>query len=257
MQRRYRMQQRSPSIFWLLLTATICVDALAVIGVVDGSSLLVLQALVYGELSVCCIWTGLSREKSIWTQAVAWLGVIAAIAILSFACAAATASKIWGWLPWSLPQAILQAALLLMFLWVLERTRFWQSRSGVTAKWRFSLGQLFTIMTVVAVLAAWFHKHYEFYMDGLWNTLATIGGKSVLGLGCAISWSLALHWLMRFAITVALAILVGVGCALLVWGPFVYHEHLAYFIIQAVVLSLWLGLTPILHKSPTPADAEA
>ena len=214
-QRRYHMPQRSPIIFWLLLAATICVDAVAADHVAKGAyyeANLVLQALIYGDLSVVCIWSGLSREKSLWTRSASWLAGVVAISVLTIAMHG-LAGRFWGWLVWTLPQTILHAAMLLMFLWLLERTPFWQRHTGVAAKWRFSLGQLLIITTVVAVLTTWFRNNYNFYMDGLLITLAPIGGRAVLGLGSAVSWSLPLHWLLRFAITVALAILLGVGCA--------------------------------------------
>ena len=62
-QRRYHMQHASPLIFWLLLAATLSIDAV-VSTLINPRlpqssvqySIIALHALVFGQLSIVCIW---------------------------------------------------------------------------------------------------------------------------------------------------------------------------------------------------------
>src|SRR3954468_9417031 len=76
------MLQRSPLIFWLLLAATICVDAVAFswAEAASGDSFgsVAFEALMLSQISVVCIWSGLRSEKSMWTRFSPFLAVVVA-----------------------------------------------------------------------------------------------------------------------------------------------------------------------------------
>jgi hypothetical protein len=249
------VQHRSLLIFWLLLAATISIGAVAfqltVTGVYDAG--IVLQSLVFGHLSVICIWSRLSGEKPIWRRIATWLSVALAVAVLSIAQVRMQLSELWAGFYWKLTPTIIHAALLLISLWILERMAFWKRRTGVAAKWRMSLGELFTITTIAAILAASFHNSV-LSNDGKWTHLAFLGAGSALALASPVIWTLRLHWLLRFSILVSVAMGFGVLFAQVYWGPFAYREEASYFLIQAVILAFWLTFGAIL---PSDSQGEA
>ncbi|HEY2894348.1 MAG TPA: hypothetical protein VGJ16_09050, partial [Pirellulales bacterium] len=156
------MSQSSRVIFWLLLAATICVDAVAFawaeaeVGVYFGS--LAFEALMLCQISVVCIWTGLTSERSKWVRVSPLLAVV-------------VASLVWGMFSEShfvgkvgegrsqricveLVNQGLPAALLLAMLWPLKRTAFWKRRYDSSAAWQVSIADLMFVTSVVAVLGA-------------------------------------------------------------------------------------------------------
>jgi hypothetical protein len=251
------MKQHSLAIFWLLLAATICISAVAFAWVVNDNSShanLVFAAVISGELSVICIWSGLTIEKNIWSRLAAWLAVIAAVLVHIIAAAVVTGKSFseWStWHPWwSLPTA-LHAALLLATLWIFERTSYWRRRTNSVAKWRFSLGQLLSVTTAVAVIASLIHGQYRFYFSD-WSVLPYAPAAAFLGISSAIIWSLTWHWFLRFALALTVAIALGVLFACFYfWGLIL--EETTLFSIQAIILSSWLALAPVLPDRTTVA----
>ena len=79
------MPDRLPIIYWLLLVATICVDA-AVFSwtnaVPDNEfGFIVFDAVMLSQISVVCIWSGLRSEKSMWTRFSPFFAVLLATLI--------------------------------------------------------------------------------------------------------------------------------------------------------------------------------
>lgn len=82
---------RSPVNFWLLLAATICVDAVVFSWFIAGQlsapwyATLVLEALIIGELSIVCIWSALGATQTPWARTAPIAAVVfAAWAIATF-----------------------------------------------------------------------------------------------------------------------------------------------------------------------------
>ena len=241
-QRRYTMPQRSPVIFWLLLAATVAIDAVVFAWMVlepyPKFAAVAYDALVVGQLSVICIWSALTLAKTFWVR----------VAPLVAALLASVAMGMFGVPPratsW-LAYYGLHTALLLAAMWLFARTSFWRGRSGNLAKWRYSLAHLLVAMTVVAVLAAAMRGSELFDREG-WINLAFILWSVILAVVSVVCWSLSGHWLLRLAGVLGLALLFGVGLSVfevLPVFPFIIGSH---YLIQGIILSVWLGCGPIL-----------
>jgi hypothetical protein len=281
-QRRYLMQQRSPLIFWLLLAATACVDLVAFKWVVyenSPDSNILIDALVSSELSIVCICSALRSKKGIGTWIAPWLAVVFAVGARLAQIGGISLlrgsdppigtpgedqafiskfhwSELAGWIPWYLPQFLFQAALLVAILWFFVRTSFWKRSSGNKPAWRFSLIQLLTITTVIAVLIVSMRESPLFDEDGYLGTLLWLGSTVALAIGAVVLWSAPWHWVLRLASVLALATVLGVPMGYYAGGDLGWHliRNIAYYLIQAIVLSIWLALGPLPNDS-TPTDA--
>jgi hypothetical protein len=255
------MPQRSPLTFWLLLAATISVDAVAFAwaeaGPPDNYGFIAFDALVLSQISVVCTWAGLRSEKSMWTRFSPLLAVV-------------LASLVWGMFSerhfigkvgegWSLRMGLvlvnqgLHAAILLAMLWLFKRTALWKRRSDWAAEWQFSIADLLVGMTVVAVLGAGMQLTDTF--DNLdWADIATYGCPALLAISGVLIWSLwRTHWVLRASGVMGAAI----GLVAVVLGA-ERHLHFATafpvimatnYLIQAVVLTVWLAWEPLLPRA--------
>jgi hypothetical protein len=250
------MPQRSPVIFWLLLTATLSVDAIAfswaAIEPDYSYGSVAFHALMLGQISVVCIGSGLSSANPALSRLVPFLSVL-------------VASLAWGmfsfehfndqsgfeeWLE-RVSSALVyhgvHAALLLAMLWLFKRTTFWKQRSNSLAEWKFSIADLLVVMTVVAMLGAGLQL-----TNVLWD-LTSIGflvSSLVLPLASVLFWSLAQPWIIRLPALLGCAMLLGLAVSLTFGIPdgeviLTFETH---FLIQAIVLSIWLGCGRILPQ---------
>ena len=276
------MQNRSPIIFWLLVAATACVDLVAFKWVVNENSPdsnILFDALLSSELSVVCIWSGLRFRKGIGIRIAPWLAVVVAVGARLAQIAGMSLlrggepsaarpdrdqafisgldwSGLEGWIPWYLPQFLFQAAILVAAFWLFGRTPFWKRRSGTSPAWRFSISQLLIITAVLAVLIASMRDSPLFQADGYLGTLLWIGSTVVLAVGAVCLWTLSWHWVLRLASVLALATVLGAASGYYFGGDLGWHliRNTAYYVIQAIVLSTWLGLRSVLGDSkPTVA----
>jgi hypothetical protein len=263
-QRRYCMQYRSPIIFWLLLAATFSVDA--VVGywmAADRYSTanldVVFFALIMSQLSIVCIWSATKPAKTVASQ----IFPFATIAVASLLGAwLDTPSRFLNSLLENLIAFGIQAALLVAALWVLQRTRFWQRRTGIRRPWRYSLAHLLVIMTVVALLAGLFRASSILSREP-WSLVAIVVASVLLAVVSVFFWSLSWHGLLRIAAVIGSAMMIGLAVflAYLVetdlsgYASVMLFIYTTFFLIQGIVLSVWLGLGPILPVSSAGANA--
>lgn len=256
-QRRYHMQHRSPIIFWLILAATLSVDAV-VLSWASGERYttpaylaVAVHALILGQLSVVCIWSALYSTPNIWTQIAPLFAVVLAALIQGLYIQlpghyrdVTTFTTCLGYLG-------LHAVLLLAALWLMQRTNFWQRRTESARTWRFSLFQLLVAMTVTAVLTALMRTN-EFFGEGKWTNIAFECSYVALAIASVVLWSLAWNWFLRLAGVLCVAALFSVVAFFIFFrqisgfGMNVINILHAYYLIQAIVFSLWLGVGPIL-----------
>ncbi len=253
------MPQRSPIIFWLLLAATLAVDAVVFPQVVATNTRVfwsagiylkvMFDALLVSQLSVVCIWAALSTRK--FLRLPAFVAAVAATLIASilrdsptrFTDACRLYFAMYG----------LEAVLLLVGLWFLRGTKYWCRRTGVPFGLQFSLAHLLVAMTVVAVLATAM-RGKEFYGDSKWINLGFAFSVVVMAVASVFFWSQAWHWILRFAATVGTAIFLGAAFGYAAnFGPPSVYVFVTHYLIQAVVLSAWLGWGPILPSSANAA----
>jgi hypothetical protein len=264
MQRRHVMPQRSPVISWLLLAASIAVDAVVLSWIASetypGPLYLVVtfHALVLGQVSLVCIWSAVGDFIGPWRRSAPVPAVFLAAAItatlidkpVTFSDSFANHLAYFG----------MHAALLVAALWLIQRTNYWRQRSGTSRPLRFSLAQLLIVMTVVAVLATTIRSS-PFFGNERWINLVFLGSSVALAIANVLLWNLSRHGLLRLAGAFACAILCGIvfliGAALtsnerLAWIVFVVIG--SHYLIQTAVISVWLGWGQILPNSPANAS---
>jgi len=250
------MQRRSPVIVGLLLAATLSVDVAAYAGFVSEpharvgmvTYVTLFDALIAGQLSVICIWSLLGGSKTFWARLLPWLAALLASLVIGA----------FGFPPlrFGLPYYGLHVALLVTAWWLLERTAFWRRRSGTAAEWRYSLIHLLMVMTVVAVLATAASKSDWLVEDGAVNT-AFVCGSVALAVVSVIAWSFSRshHVLVLLAAVLGFAMLLGAAFSVVEksFMPFYLGTH---YLVQAIILSAWIGMGQILSVLHAPPGAD-
>jgi hypothetical protein len=260
------MRFHSPVIFWLLLTATICVDAVLVTSLAaDGYPapvrlIVAFHALVIAQLSIVCIWSVMSAVQTLVTRGVLLLAPIVAAFVTAVLIDKPMALR--ESLPNHVAHLGLHVALLAISLWLLQRTRFWQRCTGFSHDLRYSVFHLLIAMTLVAVLAVAMRSSSLLGADG-WANAAFMLSSVAIALASVMFWVMPWHWLLRLAATLGLASLLsllpiiamgvsstnpGTASVSLIFG--------AHFLIQALMISIWLGCGLIVPVVRGPVSAE-
>jgi hypothetical protein len=248
------MTHRSPLIFWLLLTATLAVDVVILKLVADepnpsqGYSGIALHALILGQLSIVCIWSACNATPNAWTR----IAPLFAVLLAALTNGLSTRFTVGPVLIFYSGYFGMHAVLLLGSLWLLQRTNYWRRRTGSTRLWQFSLFHALIVMTVVAVLAAFMRNNGFLDNDAVWNSAFAISSVA-LAVISVILWGLSWHWLLRLASVYGVAALLAVGTLVIFVRPprtgfdiNIFNIFHTSYLIQAVVLSSWLGIGPIL-----------
>jgi hypothetical protein len=250
------MPQRSPIIFWLLLAATLSIDALVWTWPwpknLDRPYVLKLQGgLIIGQLSAVCAWSALRIRKPASVQIMPWLAVV--VAATGSPMFVGMSPGIWD----ELTYYGVYVALLLSALWLFERTSLWRRRTGIVSPWRYSVAQLLLAMTLVAVLVANIRNTPQFSDHPLVYGRFVVG-YVVVTIASIICWSSQSHWLIRLAGTMGAALAVVFVVAMTRNFPNTNLPSLVDFLakftlvlgkdylIQALVLSVWIGVGGIL-----------
>jgi hypothetical protein len=216
------------------------------------------HAFVLGQLSVVCIWSVIAMKKSAWLRASPVLAVI--LAALAGAILSDSRGRPVDTLVDNLSFFGSYAAILIVALWLLRRTPYWRRTTGDELAWQYSLGQLLIAMTIVSVLAAALQRSSLLGEDRAIN-IAFTSYCVALAIASVFIWSQSWHSVLRLAATLATAILLNL--ALL---PFAEIEGMggvffltftgAHFLIQGLVLSLWLGIGGLLPLKETAGVEE-
>lgn len=263
-QRRCNMPHPSPIIFWLLLAATISIDAVAFSWAASepdySYGFVTFDALMLSQISVVCIWSGLSVAKSIWTRISPFLAVIVASlawGMLGFEHFAGTIG-LQEWMERTSAALVhqgLHAAPLLAMLWLFKRTAYWKLKSDSSAEWQFSVADLLIVMTIVAVLGAGI-RYTEVFGILDWTSVGFIGSSAILALASVFIWSL--WWtplFLRLCGVIGVAIFLAAALSF-TEEPFtkVFSVVIGtHYLIQALVLCMWLGCGSILPLSRASA----
>jgi hypothetical protein len=242
---------RRGSMFWLLLAATLSLDATAMIWVaVDNdraTAATLYEALCVSQISLLCVWSMLGADRRMWAPLIP----IAAAALVVLAFGHFDALR---WTDAAAEKGVHVAGLMAL-LWILRRTPWWQRGCAPSAreKWQFSLGKLLIVMTVVAVLIV-FLRHAD-ETRAIWNVILgpVVYGSILLPVIAVVVWRSMPRALLRLAATLLAA------AAIAAWPIFLAREYwlstLAFFVIQALVLWLWLEWGGILKRPLTGAPA--
>jgi hypothetical protein len=214
--------------------------------------------IIEAQLSVVCIWAATRLSKSIWSCSAPFVAAGAAAVVSG---TVSTSTDFTSELANYLTYFSLHTILLLASLWLLQRTRWWQRRTGISHELRYSIFQLLITMTVVAVLAAAMRNSSIFGVDG-WANIAYVASSVAIAVASAIIWISPWHWALRLAAVLGCASVLSPVLAIAInlssSGSIASIVSLiigAHYAIQAVVISIWLAWGGILPW-PSSGDAE-
>jgi hypothetical protein len=263
------MQPHSRLNFWLLLTATLSVDAIVASWIVATPFPrsvyigVLYYGMILGQLSAFCIWAALYRSRSVWIQFSPFVTAVPA----AVASAVLVYEREYFWRAGRVAVDLiayfaLQVALLLGALWLLQRTAFWQRRDGARAEWKYSVGQLIILMTIVAILVAMLRDSTLVVGEDRWANLTFLCSTVGLPVVGVILWTSSLHALLRMAGMAASATMFALIFGIVhPFGPATVPSFVeaatagAHFLIQSIVLSAWLSWGSILPTTLTsPAE---
>jgi len=244
------LSRDSRPLFWLLLAATLLVDAVAVYWLYSDTyrtaADTLLEALSVSQISLLCIWSILGSHRRVLVPLVPFAAAAVVVAAadplnrLRFADAAAEKG--------------FHVAGIMALLWILKRTPWWQRDISPAAResWRFSLSQLIVVMTFLGVLVAFLGHTDE--PPGLWrDTLPPfIYGYVFLAVGAVLVWRWVPNAFLRLLLTIAIAFVVAVKPVVEVREYWL--STLSFYLIQAPFLWMWLELGQIITR---PKRAEA
>jgi hypothetical protein len=256
------MPQRLPLITWLLLAATLAVDFVVLNAVAfdryraAGYMVVTFHTLIVSQLSLVCIWSALKAEPSVWTRLAPLFAVAITTTIAGSFMQLDEPHNGWGSFSAYLGYYGFHAVAVLAAMWFLQRTNYWQRRTGKSRTWQFSLFHVLTVTTVTAVLLALTRNNAFFSESRMWNVAFAVSYVA-LAVFCVVVWTFSWHWFFRLACALCVSLLLGIVAyggflefGVLAVNPFnILHAH---YLIEAVVLSIWLGLGPIL---PLGSDA--
>lgn len=252
------MKEQSPIIFWLLLAATICIDTVAVVWVFT-ETLNRSEALYYGlscgQLSVLCIWVAFRARSQYWW----WLppaAVVLLVAVLSYGLFDSAAIR--DVVPREIALAnagllLSQAALLLSVLWVFQQTAVAQAWGpSDSARWRFSLKQVFIVMTATAIILISLRQS-KLIREVPIPVLIWVINNVLLATAILVIQKSRLHRIMRLAITAGIAMALGLVIRLISSGQ---ANGVSLNLIQAIILFTWLEFGEIGPESvQAPSDS--
>jgi hypothetical protein len=236
------MPPAPPVVFWLLLAATLCVDAVATFWIFDSNfgeeSATLFLALAYGELSALCAWAVFARERMGWRWLLPILGAVAA----GLAAGAAEkrgrsfrSEELLAFIGLFVPHVIAAFAV----LWMLKSRR---------RSWRFSIANLFVLMTVLAVLIPLFGRNQ--LLQGAIVAVVTLVIGNIVLLATAIGTRYyQFPIIMRLAFDCAVAILVGSLWLVFGLGFATDLNVIVLYLIQMLTLSVWLAFVPVPAQS--------
>lgn len=265
------MQKSSSLIFWLLLAAMLLVDAVAIRAAI-GQSLsgteylqVAFHALVIGQLSIVCIGSTLVLGSALGKWIAPTLAVVTATIISTAYAPMPQSERTWSLFRSYFGYYALHAILVCSALWVLQRTSFWARRTGIVRTWRYSLLQVLAIMTATAVLSPALKNNVFMDDEVLVNVVFAASFVALAVAGVAI-WLLPWNWVLRLAAYFGFVLLLAILCTAILLGinyrqfdvfEWTYYELLgAYYLIQGIVISIWLGWGQLLPISNTAAADE-
>jgi hypothetical protein len=253
------MPQRSPIVFWLLVAATLCVDAVAWTAAKSPHGPhweLIFDALAVGQLGVVCIWSTLRAKTNAATRVFPWIAVVIASLAGSYF---GEVENVWEIAPYY----GLYVALLLMALWLLVRTTYGKGRIGSALEWKYSVAQLLIVMTVASLLAGAL-RGSGIFEDAAAAALFILGSVAV-AVASLFSWSGGRHVLIRLAGALGVALAAGLVVSIVftaAYGPGEIPSSItvvilsSHYLIQASVLSIWITLGQLLPPRRLAVDGD-
>jgi hypothetical protein len=265
------VKQQSQILFLLLVAATIAVDGVAIIWLVQAGSMsragYLFDALATGQTAVVCVWAAFSTTRK-------WLSLLAVvIAVSVWAALDVWATQLSPAESFGIYAGL--AAALLGSLWIFRRSTFWHRRSGQPRiAWQFSIIQVMGAMTILAVLITSLRgSELLFGKVDVWRFLLLLTICDVLiVISTLVVWSMPQHWLIRAASACAIAgmlgtVLTGAGATGMLGENVVasfesdFVPNSTYTIVTSLVVFVWLELGLIVaidrRAEPSPPAGDA
>jgi hypothetical protein len=142
------------------------------------------------------------------------------------------------------------------------RTRLWRRGSSDRRNlgWQFSLEQLLFLMTACATLAVAIKHSHEFKTDSLGHALL-VSASAALAAFAVIAERVKTNRWYQFSGVLGFALVVSAMSAALdlPWDLFVeaFFLYAAFFLIQVIVLVVWLALAPIVPMLESATNSGA
>lgn len=249
------MPPRSPAIFWLLLAATLAVDAVAIYWVnqeFNPSSAVLYNALAFAQLSILSVWAILLPPK----VQLRWLVPFVAGAIVALLL---MTTRELGPQPGTLLIVTVvmwgHVIICTCVLWLLKPTRLladWIDPT-TTQKWQFGTAHLLMLMTLLAVVSISVKQAYALLSAPAF-TATLFAGNAMLLIAILVSRSKIAHWPFRLVVSFGAALLIAVVCqSLPLKSP--GFDFYVFFLVQAAMIWAWAEI--LLPAQPaTVAAAE-
>jgi hypothetical protein len=242
------MAQRSPVVFWLLVAATLCVNALAiswaVVTTLNRAEELYF-GLVCGQLSVLSCWAFFLDRLRLWRLGIPLVGAIAAAGLTGwlYSLEARRFGDFMDLATLYMSLWLTQVSLIFIGIWLLRLTIVIRDGDqGVPHRLRFGTKDLFVMMTLLALLLA--ILRYSELVREIWLELILwSGNNAAIALFSVTLQATRWHSLMRLAATAAIVLLFAVVLEVLNLGG----EPAAINAIQAIVIFLWVESGQILQ----------
>lgn len=244
--------------FWLLAAATLCADALAAYTVASDRSrmqlvytLNVWSALTLAHVCVVAIWLAFRQRSDLWSWVLPPVILVAA-SILR------TRVGLFG--PWSTLdygcRTALQMLLTIVLIWLLVRTPLWRWWAPKVAqrKWEFSIRQLLSWTTVVAMFSAIIARAtWTDHQPLSLTQTAGIFAPAAISVGVVLVAGAGWHWLARFLGYVVIGAAVATMLNwLLNWQ--ITDRLFVEFIAESLMIAAWVewgGIVPY-RETVTP-----
>lgn len=237
------MAHRSPVIFWLLVAATLAINAVATYELSqsqDAQVVALFTGLMYGQFSLVCVWVVADRRSGKLRLGAPMIAAFIAALLISWATAGASGEFDWPMVIGLTVTFSLHMGVLWGLLWFFAPAAWVSGRGQAGKKQRqFSTLHLLILMTVVAVVLSLLRVNSD--PEG-WVIAASFTlANAVLLFGVLATMHRPWHLMLRAAAALALAASIGWICE---WTQFAladWMDALAFFIVQAIVLIAWLA----------------
>jgi hypothetical protein len=254
----YQMPARSHMMVGLLAAATICVDLLTIYWVFESQftgeeQLSLFLALAFAQLSAVCVWAmsdrGNAAKRWIWPPVAGF-----AVALLITVADSGDRNRLdWEEFLAFIGFVAVHLVIVLTMLWFIT-PRQWLSKllPNREHKRQFTTLHLLVLMTGTAILLTILRDNGR--LDNDQASIATFGVTNAILLFAVLA-ILQTSWPMALRATSCLAIAIAMG-AICEWMHLAFAGDLhlwAYFLIQAIVLVLWLEIAIL----PTNGDKRA
>ena len=234
---------RSPIIFWLLVAATLAVNAVATYELSQTQNAQVVAlftGLMYGQFSLLCVWVVADRRSGKLRLGAPLLAALIAALLISSTGAAGSGELDWPMVIGLTVTFSLHTGVLWGLLWFFAPAAWVSGRGQVGKRQRqFSTLHLLILMTVVAVVLSLLRVNSD--PEG-WIIAASFTlTNAILLFGVLVTMHSPWHLMLRAAGSLALAAGIGWICE---WTQFALADWMdapAFFIVQAIVLIAWLA----------------